>query len=569
MVSDAVLQQLHFGAHAVSTILTGFLTYWVVAHTELSIKRWFGLWMGNFAVWSAVATALTVVTFQPLAYLLFVGWLFSGLSAIVLTILFTTVYTGRNPLNSRLCRASGVVYSLLTVLLFTGPFHTLYWRSVSFLRTPFPHVSVEYGVGWLATVLFGIVAVFTSVYYFAELHFRSRRQQRRVAMVLAVGGFLGLLPLPLSHLDLFLVPTYNYYAFTGTTYGLVVGYAAIRFGTDTLSVLAREEALDRLVDPYIALDTQYRIVDFNHASSELSDDLTADRLGAPLENVFPTVADAVITPTGATVPDEPITFVADGRRRYYSVAVSTVSDWRSTTGYAVVLNDVTELERSRHQVQQQNEQLDAFVGTVSHDLRNPLSVIAGRLQLAQSECDSEHLDSIDRARGRMEALIDDLLTLAREGEAVGDREPVALAALVDNCWHTVDTKAATLHTETTRTISADRSRLRQLLENLLRNAVDHGSEDVTITVGDCEAGFYVEDDGPGIPESDRETVFDAGYSTDRDGTGFGLAIVTRIVEAHGWEISVVEGSTGGARFEITGVERAENPSPEGPPSTTT
>ena len=81
---------------------------------------------------------------------------------------------------------------------------------------------------------------------------------------------------------------------------------------------------------------------------------------------------------------------------------------------------------------------------------------------------------------------------------------------------------------------------------------------MTVRIGDLpdDAGFYVADDGPGIPEADRETVFDAGHSTNEDGTGFGLSIVQGIVEAHGWDIRVTEGDDGGARFEITGVEYA-------------
>ncbi len=64
----------------------------------------------------------------------------------------------------------------------------------------------------------------------------------------------------------------------------------------------------------------------------------------------------------------------------------------------------------------------------------------------------------------------------------------------------------------------------------------------------------VEDDGPGIPEADRESVFEAGFSTANEGNGFGLAIVQQIAEAHGWTVTVSESEAGGARFEFTGIE---------------
>lgn len=216
--------------------------------------------------------------------------------------------------------------------------------------------------------------------------------------------------------------------------------------------------------------------------------------------------------------------------------------------------DLTEQKRRERELVRQNERLDRFASLVSHDLRNPLNVATGRLALATEECDSSHLEDVANAHERMEALIDDLLQLARQGQPVGDFEALSVPDLVESCWSTVETKEATMRMETSNTIRADRSRLRQLFENLTRNAVEHGGRAVSLTVGDLETGFYLEDDGVGIPESEREDVFNAGYSSTEDGTGFGLAIVKEIVDAHGWKIEVTESDAGGARFEITGVE---------------
>jgi signal transduction histidine kinase len=151
-------------------------------------------------------------------------------------------------------------------------------------------------------------------------------------------------------------------------------------------------------------------------------------------------------------------------------------------------------------------------------------------------------------------LIDDILTLAREGNDASDVGAVNLGALAENCWHNVAPTGATIEGETDRTIRADRRRLQQLLENLYRNAVEHGGDDVTVTVGDLPEGFYIEDDGSGIPLDDRADVFDIGYSTADRGSGFGLSIVQQIAEAHGWEVHLTDGDDGGARFEITGAE---------------
>ncbi|MFA1611467.1 hybrid sensor histidine kinase/response regulator [Halobellus rubicundus] len=206
-------------------------------------------------------------------------------------------------------------------------------------------------------------------------------------------------------------------------------------------------------------------------------------------------------------------------------------------------------ERER-ELTRQNARLEQFASVVSHDLRNPLNVAEGRLELAMEECDSEQLESVRNAHERMKSLVDDLLTLARKRDTEVDREPVRLDQFVRTCWANVDTGEAALEVETDRELAADESQLRQLFENLFRNAVEHGGADVTVTVGSVEGGFYVEDDGPGIPAEDRDEIFEYGFSTARNGTGFGLAIVQQCVEAHGWEIQPAEGEAGGARFEI-------------------
>jgi PAS domain S-box-containing protein len=225
-------------------------------------------------------------------------------------------------------------------------------------------------------------------------------------------------------------------------------------------------------------------------------------------------------------------------------------------GLVGVTRQITERKRYEQRLERQNERLEEFVSIVSHDLRNPLNVASGQLELAREECESERLDRVERAHDRMETLIGDLLQLAREGEEAQDLEPVRLEALVDRCVETVDTGDASVVVESDLQFRADAGRLHQLLENLVANAVEHGGDDVTVTVGRLldEPGFYVADDGPGIPEKDRERVFDAGHSTSDTGTGFGLSIVEEIAEAHGWEVRVTDGAQGGARFEITGVD---------------
>ena len=197
------------------------------------------------------------------------------------------------------------------------------------------------------------------------------------------------------------------------------------------------------------------------------------------------------------------------------------------------LADNRRLKERSETLEQQNERLEQFTSFVSHDLRNPLNVAQLQLELAARECDSEHLEAVSSSHDRMEALIDDLLVFTRSDRTVESTEPMSLASVAEASWASVDTADATLVVETDTWIEADRGRLQQLFENLYRNAVEHAGHDVTITVGGTETGFFVADDGPGIPAEGREQVFESGYSTNQSGTGLGLAIVAEIVDAHG------------------------------------
>ncbi len=212
---------------------------------------------------------------------------------------------------------------------------------------------------------------------------------------------------------------------------------------------------------------------------------------------------------------------------------------------------------NRRTTADQDERLERFASLVSHDLRNPLNVAMGRLQLVAEECDSEHVEPIENSLERMEALIADSLALARGGRRVTDPEPTSLRDVATSAWATVDADAATLAVDDDPgVVQADGDRLRQAFEQLFENAVDHGGPDVTVRVGrrDDGDGFYVADDGPGIDEDVRDDVFDDGFSTDTDGTGFGLPIVEAIAGAHGWRVELATESAGGARFDVRDVD---------------
>ncbi|WP_435128312.1 sensor histidine kinase [Halobaculum sp. D14] len=235
------------------------------------------------------------------------------------------------------------------------------------------------------------------------------------------------------------------------------------------------------------------------------------------------------------------------------------------------------LRERTERLERQNERLDRFASILSHDLRNPLNVAAGYVELAAETGETDRLPEAAEALDRMDSLIDSTLALARQGEAVESPEPTDVGLVARQAWGTVETADATLDVDALPTVPADPERLRTLFENLFRNSVEHAGTDVAVRVeridgddnadGNCDGdadgnrdgdrdgdaaadavGFAVSDDGPGLPAEDADRVLDWGYSTDDDGTGFGLAVVGDIAAAHGWTVDVDETADGGARF---------------------
>ncbi|ARS90250.1 hypothetical protein B1756_11295 [Natrarchaeobaculum aegyptiacum] len=264
----------------------------------------------------------------------------------------------------------------------------------------------------------------------------------------------------------------------------------------------------------------------------------------------------------------------DGSTYHVSQTISPLTEDGQITHFVSVNNDITELKERERDLERQNERLEEFGRTVAHDLRNPVQTIRGFLDVAEEADDpGDAFEEIRTSLDRMSVLIEELLELAREGQTVVHPEPDSLERTARAAWGQVKTGEMCLEVDEDAEVMMDRARVQQLLENLVRNAREHAGTDATVRIGtvaaespdesdeqpddpDSPTGFYVEDDGPGIPEKLRDSVFDTGYTTNEDGTGFGLAIVDQIADAHNWRVAVAEGSDGGARFEFRDVEFA-------------
>jgi len=327
--------------------------------------------------------------------------------------------------------------------------------------------------------------------------------------------------------------------------------AITRYRFLELRPLGRDRAVERMPGGYVLVGPDRTVLDANPVATRLlAGDAAGGIEGREIEALLPEYA--AIRPTDS----DPTNVSVDDR--VLEIRVASLAEDRPTPGAVLLLQDVTDKRARARELERRNDQLERFASVVSHDLRTPLSVASGRLELGREAVEDEDgdLEATAAALDRMESLIEDLLTLAQQGRAIDDTEPVRLSTAVQDCWDGMAVGDATVTVESDCRFAADPERLTQLLENLFRNAVEHGGPGVAVRVGALPDGdgFYVADDGPGIPESDRAVVFEHGHSTRPDGTGFGLAIVEEIATAHDWTVGVTTSGDGGARFEIRDVD---------------
>ncbi|MDS0476207.1 GAF domain-containing protein [Natrinema sp. 1APR25-10V2] len=238
----------------------------------------------------------------------------------------------------------------------------------------------------------------------------------------------------------------------------------------------------------------------------------------------------------------------------------------------IIYSDVTEHNRRERELAAAESRLERIAELIDDDVRTPLNVARGYLELAAETGDREHFAEVDDAQERLRELLDRLVAIAREDDVLVDTEPVAVHDVARRAWVAVETGDARLVTRAAenRVLEADKTRLRELFERLFQAVADGtddgdekgtasaGAGDATavVTVGATDDGFYV-----ARRAAETEAVVDSGLETDpvpgrlaaADGTGFGLGTVERIADAHGWNVGVAE-DEGRIAFAFRGVD---------------
>lgn len=200
-------------------------------------------------------------------------------------------------------------------------------------------------------------------------------------------------------------------------------------------------------------------------------------------------------------------------------------------------------------------QLGALSAAVAHELRNPLAGISGALQVITRTMDAgtqnhQILSKVEVEVRRLNALVTDLLAFARPGSASLHSVDLKAVASEVVAMLTTDAPAVRFSVDGEGSASADENLLRQILHNLLRNAVDAVDGTGRVAVQLAPGRVVVADSGPGIPEDSRDRIFEPFMTTKTRGTGLGLAISTRAADAMGASLRLIDGPLSGAAFEV-------------------
>ena len=498
-----------------------------------------GLWASMYVMRLLSSSAVLQLAFYLLG-------LVAGLSTIGAWLYFCSAYAGKDLHQRPLFRRLAVfAFAVIVAVKLTSPVHGLYFSATP-TTEPFPHLLIRLGVlHWIVTGLaYALSAI--GFYILFDAFQGSNYATNRLKFLVALAGLPVVLDL-ISYSGFGPVLTLNYESIgvglfaVGALYVADGSFVAVqRFG--------REQLLDELDEAIIILDSEWRIRDTNKAAWELFPSLSGN-LGATLSDAVPALdthlpaeESRVIELWDSTPP------------RHYLLSIQPLTVGQTAVGRAVVLTDVTDIERQRRQVQRQESQLDSFEEAITHELRNTINVVQGNIELVAAELDlsettaEKRIATASNATDRMGRIVSDLVTLARLGRSAEEIETVDVADAARRAFSAVAGADHTLTTTDAGEIDADSQRLEQLFESLFEFVIRNGATTVEITQTD--EALVVTDDGSPISTRDAERAFEYGQAVPDAASGMLLPVVRTLAAAQGWTVEIDPGYDDGIRFVI-------------------
>jgi signal transduction histidine kinase len=532
-----------------------------LGRTALALRRrprnptlWtFAALAGGIAVWTATEAAAFARTDHETKLLLFRFGHLGVVTVLPSWLLFSLAYTGHHKwLTWKVITAVALIPLITLSVVWVDPVPLVIADSYLVTSSEFTYLFVEMGSLIWVFRAFGYLSAIVGSALLVDFTLRSETVYRRQAVLLIGAALLPFTGEVVSTLELGLLPDnhLNYAALLTSVSAVAFAVAIFRYRLLDLVPVAQRTVFDNMRDGVVVSDDAGRIADMNPQARQLLD-FDGSGIGKQAANVVPQFH-AITDETGEIHE----TTIGD---RIVELTGTPLRERTTEQGWIVTVRDVTTRKRNERQLDRQRRRLDQLAKTVSHDLETPLdmgrrwiSLLRGSLSDDESvdeEFFETGLDELEHANRRIDAIVDDLMLLTKTEQQGVDTEQLDVADLAHVAWHAVD-RDLSLVVDSSKTIQGDRTKLLRLFENLFQNVVEHADGADTVWIGTFDGGFFVEDNGCGIPASNRDTVLEDGCSSKTSGTGLGLAVVQAIAEVHGWSVRVTERSGGGARIEI-------------------
>lgn len=536
---------------------TRLITHAETRHGLYALFVTSGLWAGAYLVTFLTSSlALATAAYQ-------VG-LICGISTVFAWLYFCSAYTGETYHREPGYRRGALVLLIAIVAVkLTNPFHGRYF-AIEMVEMPFSHASITLlGIHWAVTVLaYALAAV--GIYMLLQLFQDSHVQTTGITLLVGLMALPALANVTAVFVDTLLVAN-NYESIAVAAFALGTLYVT----EDTFERVrwtGHQQVLDEIDEAILLLDEDGRVYQYNAAAEELFPSLEATRRFEAI--LAETASQGADVATPEWIEDGELLICGDGTTtRYYLLRETELTIGPHELGRAVVVSDVTRLERQRRELVRQSEQLEGFGEAIAHELRNSLSIIEGNLQLVveslETDLTPEQSATIDRvvnATDRMSSVVDDLTTIGRLTQPVTDPQSLPFRTVVREAAETATTADLTLTVDGEGRVRADRVRLVELLCNAVRLAAATDATELSVRLtGD---GFVIRTNGDPLLEGDEETLFEYGTAVPHADAGMLGPNLRSLARAHGWDVSAHTPDDGGIAITVSGV-RIESDSSHG------
>lgn len=460
---------------------------------------------------------------------------------------FASAYAGRDyHRRARYRRAGAALYVAVIGLKLTNPVHGRYFEAT--LRTePARRLVVDEGLLYWGSLALAYLLSAAGFYLLSRLFRRSDRSSWTLVGLFAATG-IAVVPNAVAAVAPEALPQLSYEPLGVAVFAVGIVYLV----EDTFLAVERTATrsfVERTAGAVLILDTDGGLRDHNERAAELFP-AVADG-AAHIEDLSPSIAEEYRN-------GQPVLVDADdeGARQTYCVTSEPLAVGDREFGWALLVQDVTAIERQREQLERHEEQLGDMSGAIAHELRNSVAVADGHLAEAADRLDDGDeggaADSVAVARRRVARIgdvIEDLHTLVRYARDTGEPSLVDFEAAVVDAAATADAEVDVAVEGTGRILAAP-TRLKQLFKNAFAFAAFNGATAVTVALVDD--GFAVADDGRFTGEDGRSLLFEYESAEPSAEAGMSLPNVRALARVEGWTVEPDTEYADGVRYVVRG-----------------